>query len=84
VKPDRGSGSADETLEKARKVKRQHERRWLDLEGVVAVGVGSLADGGPGIVVSVQAPAGRLRRRIPEAVEGVRIEVRETGPIRAQ
>lgn len=72
------------SLERARTVKQAHESRWLTLKGVVAVGIGQLDDGRPGIIISVEADSDRIRRQIPEQVEGVPVEIRVTGPIRAQ
>lgn len=69
-----------------RGVKRRHEARWLALKGVVAVGIGLLGDGSTGIVVSVEADSERerLRQEIPAEVDGVPVELRVTGPVRAQ
>lgn len=72
---------SDET-ERARRVKRENEARWLALEGVVAVGIGTVG-GRPGIVVSVRADSPRLRRELPSEVEGVPVEVRVSGDLRA-
>jgi hypothetical protein len=70
-------------LERAKRVKREHESRWLSLDGVVAVGVGQTADGRPAVVVSVRADSARLRRALPERVDGVPVEVRVSGDLRA-
>jgi hypothetical protein len=69
--------------ERARQVKRTYEDRWLALEGVVAVGIGQDERGEPSIVVSVEADGERFRRWIPERVDGVRVEIRVTGPMQA-
>jgi hypothetical protein len=74
---------AEESLDRVRAVKRLHEKRWLACDGVVAVGIGQRADGSPQIVVSVEADAARIRREIPEQVEGVPVEIRVTGQMRA-
>ena len=62
-------------------VKRRYEKTWLAIDGVVAVGIGSTADNRTAIVVSVTDTVARLRTRIPQAVEGVPVEVRTTGPL---
>ena len=72
----------NDPLTKAREVKRQNEDRWLAMEGVVAVGIGQGEDERPKVVVSVEADSARLRRDIPEDVEGVEVEIQITGPMR--
>lgn len=72
-----------ESLEKVRAVKQLHEKQWLACAGVVAVGIGQRGDGSPQIVVSVEAETDRIRREIPEQVEGVAVEIRVTGQMRA-
>lgn len=72
------------SLEKVRDVKARREQEWLALEGVVAVGVGVTEQRGAGILVSVRELTDALRERIPRRVEGVPVEVRETGEVRAR
>lgn len=72
-----------ESLDRVRAVKQRHEARWLALAGVTAVGIGRGADGDPQIVVSLAAESARIRREIPEEVEGVPVEIRVSGPLRA-
>ena len=73
-------------------VKRKHEQDLLRLPNVVAVGVGLRTRGGEPtgevcIVVSVKTkvPVPQLagRDRIPSSIEGVPVDVVETGEIRA-
>lgn len=71
-------------LEKIKAAKRAHEHRWLALEDVVAVGIGPLADGRLGIVVSVRADTPAVRVRIPATADGAPVEVRVVGDVRAQ
>lgn len=71
------------SLERIREVKARREGEWLALEGVVAVGIGRTAERGTGLLVSVEEVTPSLRERIPREVEGVPVEVRETGTIRA-
>jgi len=72
-----------DSIKKIKKIKQKYEREWLRIEGVVAVGIGNLANGAPGIIVSVKKDAKEIRRQIPETVRGVAVEIRETGEIRA-
>jgi hypothetical protein len=71
------------SLKKIAAVKKKHERAWLNLEGVVGIGIGETSQKQPGIIISVKALTDTIRGSIPESVEGVIIEVRETGEIRA-
>lgn len=74
---------ADAAIAEIRAVKQAHEARWLALPGVVAVGIGRTAGGGNGIIVSVERASGRLRMEIPGEIDGVIVEIRETGALRA-
>lgn len=71
------------SIKMIKKIKQKHEREWLQIEGVAAVGIGNLSNGNPGIIVSVKNNASEIRRQIPETIEGVSVEIRETGEIGA-
>lgn len=73
-----------DSLERVRAVKRAHEADWLRVPGVVGVGIALLEDGCEGIVVSIEGSPERVRPHVPADVDGVRVELRETGPLRAQ
>lgn len=72
------------SLEEIRRVKARREAEWLALDGVVAVGIGRTEERGGGILVSVAELTDALRERIPREVEGVPVELRETGAFRAR
>lgn len=72
-----------DAMAKARQVKTQYQNEWLGLKGVVGVGLGETADGRPGIIISVQENPAGIRQQIPTTLEGVPIEVRESGEFRA-
>lgn len=83
---------SDPTVQHALEVKRRHENELLRRPNVVAVGVGLRTRGGQPtsevcIVVSVtrKVPATDLKRgeALPATLEGVPIDVVETGVIRA-
>lgn len=82
----------DPDIEKATEVKRRHEQELLSKANVVAVGVGFRSRGGRQtrdmcIVVSVKAKVPRAALApadlIPESIEGIPVDVVETGPVRA-
>lgn len=71
------------TLDRIHEAKRRHQARWMALDDVVAVGVGRLADDRNGIVVSVRADTDQVREAVPDSVEGVPVEIRVVGDVRA-
>ncbi len=80
-------------VEKALSVKRRHERVLMRMANVVAVGVGYRERGGEitdevAIVVSVsrKLPVAELRpgQAVPSRLEGVPVDVVETGTLHAQ
>ncbi|MGH7573156.1 MAG: hypothetical protein ACREMK_15140 [Gemmatimonadota bacterium] len=56
---------------------------WMDVPGVVGTGIG-LCDGDRCIVVYVSERTPEVERRIPAEVEGHRVRIEVTGPIRAR
>ncbi len=67
---------------KALDVKRKHEDKWMNIEGVVAVGLGMVEEE-IGIIVSVKKDDGDIRKKIPSAVDGVPVVIRHSGEISA-
>jgi hypothetical protein len=83
---------SEQNMQRALEVKRRHEQELLRKANVVAVGVGYRTQGGQqtqevAIVVSVKnkVPLSNLKPgdRIPASIEGVPVDVVETGVIRA-
>lgn len=83
---------SDQTTQHALEVKRRHEQELLRKANAVAVGIGYRTKGGQrtqevAIVVSVskKVPASELKPAdlIPASIEGVPVDVVETGEIRA-
>jgi len=52
-----------------RAVKQKHQQRFLNLSGVVSVGIG-LRDQQEVIVIGIQQESETLRRQLPTALEG--------------
>jgi hypothetical protein len=84
---------SDQAVKRAQDVKRRHEAELLRKPNVVAVGIGFRTRGGQPtqevcIVVSVKTkvPAAQLKRGdlLPASIDGVPIDVVETGAIRAR
>jgi len=68
------------TIEEALK---KHTEELLAIPGVVGIGQG-LCDGVPCLKVLVMERNPEIEQRIPDTVEGYRVEVEVTGRIRAQ
>ncbi len=63
-------------------LKRKYEKKWLKLDGVLAVGLGR-DEGRPAIIVSVNTDPDFFSNQIPESIEGVKVVIRKTGEFRA-
>jgi hypothetical protein len=91
-----GNGGADseqERMQRVRTVKEAHEQELMGCANVVGVGVGLVERGGQltndvGIVVMVsrKVPRNQLAAKdvIPRELDGVPVDVKEVGEIRAQ
>jgi hypothetical protein len=83
---------SQDAIQHAMEVKRRHEAELMRKANVVAVGVGFRTRGGQrtdevSLVVSVKTkvPASQLKQgdAIPASIEGIPVDVVETGEIRA-
>ena len=72
-----------ESLEKIREVKKKYEKSWLSISGIVAVGIGKTSGDVLGIIVSVRKNARKYQKRIGQTIEGVPVEIKATGEIKA-
>ena len=68
-------------MEKIRRLKRAYENTWMAMDGVVAVGIGLDSNENTAIIVSVARNLKKIRQNIPRNLEGIPIEVVETGEI---
>ena len=66
------------------KVKKQHEARFLDMPGVVSVGIGLDPKGHQAIIVGMDAPRPETEAKIPAMLEGFAVVINIVGPIKAQ
>lgn len=74
--------SRESPLEKALDVQRRYVRRLMEIPGVVGVGIGG-TESRPRIVVSVAELTSELATKFPKEIEGIPVEILETGSIRA-
>ncbi len=70
-------------INKIRGIKQNNENSWLSINGVVAVGIGQIAEDNIGLIVSVKENASKIRTQIPYEIDGISIEIQETGEIKA-
>lgn len=73
----------DDPTWKATEIKQRYERKWLDMPGVTAVGIGRV-DNAMVIIVSVESNMEFVRSQIATQIEGVPVIVKLTGKLRAQ
>ncbi len=71
-----------EALERARRVKRSHEREWLALANVVSIGIGDV-DGKTGIIIGVKNHPGSLRGKIAAEIEGIPVAIKTVRELKA-
>jgi hypothetical protein len=69
---------------KIREIKRKHEGKWQSVAGVTAVGIGKTSSGEYGIIISVKKIDRRVKKEIPNEIDGVPIQIQETGEIKVQ
>lgn len=65
-------------------VKKQHEARFLDMPGVVSVGIGLDPNGNQAIIVGLEAPNPEIEAKIPALLEGFPVKVKTIGSLKAQ
>ena len=65
------------------RVRTRCESQWMNLEGVVGVGIGESRQGKPIIIVYVEAMTEELRKAIPTMVDGFDVSIAETGELEA-
>jgi microsomal dipeptidase-like Zn-dependent dipeptidase len=65
-------------------VKKQHAARFLDLAGVVSVGIGRDSNGDQAIIVGLDRPHPETEAKIPARLEGYPVVVRIVGAVKAQ
>lgn len=87
--PPPGPGESGDRAKAASEVLSRHAAEIEAIPGVVGHGVGLVGDPaegrvGIGILALDDAAAARIRQAIPDPLDGIPVEVKVTGPIRAQ
>ncbi len=70
-------------IDKVREIKKQHEKKWLSIKGVVAIGIGNVSVNRIGLIISVIKDVKKIRNRIPKEIDGIPIQIQETGDLKA-
>ena len=70
-------------IEKARQIKQKYEKDWLKIPDISAIGIGNTSSGKIGIIISLKTDSVQSRKQIPPEVNGVPIEIKISGEIRA-
>ena len=65
-------------------VKSRHEKRLLQLPGVISVGIGKDENGIPAIIVGLKSSNPQTESQLPTRLEGYPVQVRVVGEIKAQ
>lgn len=65
-------------------VKKKHESKFMDMPGVVSVGIGLGPDGKQAIIIGLKEPNPSTEAKIPSSLDGYPVLVKITGTIRAQ
>ncbi len=65
-------------------IKKQHAARFLEMPGVVSVGIGIDADGNQAIIVGMDGSHPETEAKIPATLEGFPLVVQSVGSIKAQ
>lgn len=70
-------------IDQIKRIKKLYEKQWLQIPEVVAVGVGLTSGKETGIIVSVSKISAQVKSKIPTELEGVPVEINESGKIEA-
>lgn len=70
--------------EKAREIKQRYEQKWMAIKEVIGIGIGMADDQSIGIIISVTEKPDKIRKEIPARIDGVTIQIQETGEFKAQ
>jgi hypothetical protein len=69
------------TIEDLKAQKAQITPKLMRIPGVIAVGIGLLEDGQPGIIITCRPPKAQIEAHLPPETANVRITLRESGDI---
>jgi hypothetical protein len=65
-------------------VKVKYEQQIIETPGVVSMGIGKDAKGNTAIIIGIEQESEGIRAVLPKELDGYPVEVKATGPARAQ
>ncbi len=68
--------------EKALLVKQKYEKRWLKINGVTAVGIGSDQNNAV-IIITVVDNQEKVSKQVPENIDGISVKIKASGKFKA-
>lgn len=74
----------DEMSSKIQDVKAKHEKRLMQMPGVVSIGIGKDQTGKTAIIIGLDRPRPDIEAKIPQSLDGYPVIVQTIGPIKAQ
>ena len=77
-------GDEPEMSSSIQEVKTQHEALFLDMPGVVSVGIGLDQNGNQAIIVGLDGSHPETRTKIPAMLEDFPVVIQIIGPMKAQ
>lgn len=78
------SGGACDMSPSIKEVKTRYEPQFLQMAGVVSVGIGLNKNGREAIIIGLESPNPETEARLPSELEGYPVVVQIVGRIRAQ
>jgi len=61
----------------------KHTDQWMKIPGVVGTGEGK-SGGRPCIMVLIEKPSEKIRKKIPKSVEGYKVVIQNAGKVEAR
>ncbi len=77
-------GDAQDMPSSIQEVKKQHETLFLNMPGVVSVGIGLDPNGNQAIIVGLEGSHPKTQAKIPAMLEGFSVVIKIVGSIKAQ
>lgn len=74
----------EENIQHIKNIKKVYEKKWLKMKDVTGIGIGLTGSKKMGIIVSVSNESKKVKSAIPSEIEGVPVEIKQTGRFFAQ
>jgi len=70
-------------IEKVKKIKHNNEKDWLAISEVVSVGIGYVQEKELGIIIGVKSKKKSIVKKIPDQIDGIKIEIKTVNELKA-